>query len=429
MTHNPIRGASSADPNKSADNPTKTSANSQIEKVEKIGEVDPEQQSRARKFRAFVEEEPQKDLSKLNLPSPISLLPTKGKTNLNSQSPLPESKKFWKDIDEPIPKESSKPQKFVETSPQSAAKKDSKGFTPSEHLGIPIKGHSAIAPKEQGSLLPNLTEKPSEEKLSSPISRYLNKEEEKINSLMPTELKQRKEKSKESKSNPLMPTELGQREEKEKSKEDKTNSFMPTELEQRKERSKEGKKANRDASSETTASTTPSLPSLFNDKGRRDQPAVDLVPPSAQHLPSEIIPMAMSATASATPYLKTEVTSLFYQMVGTIYVMTKPPGVTRTEIILNADSFSQSKFYGASIIIEKYASAPDSFNIRLTGSNEAVTAFNQNIPYLMNAFRKGNFSFGIGRIEAEYKDEKPIFRRKEKQSGTDLGGQFTDKDH
>ena len=87
-----------------------------------------------------------------------------------------------------------------------------------------------------------------------------------------------------------------------------------------------------------------------------------------------------------------------------------------TEIVLNSPSYSQSKFYGASIIIERYASAPDSFNIRLTGSNEAVAAFKENIPTLALAFREGHFPFQIGRIEAEYKDEKPLFRRKEKGS-------------
>ena len=104
-------------------------------------------------------------------------------------------------------------------------------------------------------------------------------------------------------------------------------------------------------------------------------------------------------------------------MIGTIMIMAKPSGVSRTEFLLNNPAFSTSKFYGASIEITRFSTAPGAFNIRLTGNTEAVNAFNQSIPGLMAAFHNGNFNFKINRIEAEHSIEKPMFHRKE--SGKD----------
>ncbi|MBS0626179.1 MAG: hypothetical protein JSS32_09035 [Verrucomicrobia bacterium] len=150
--------------------------------------------------------------------------------------------------------------------------------------------------------------------------------------------------------------------------------------------------------------------------------AAEIIQPALPALPADIQPMAQSATVQAAPYLTPETMSLFYQMVGTIYVMTAPTGISRTEVVLNSPSFAYSKFYGATITIEKYATAPDSLNIRLTGSNEAVMAFNQNISSLVAAFQNGNFRFRIGRIDASYATDKPVMKRKEKGEGKDSGG-------
>ena len=125
--------------------------------------------------------------------------------------------------------------------------------------------------------------------------------------------------------------------------------------------------------------------------------------------------MAASATSAAASYLHPQVQPLFYQMVGTIQVM-KNQGVNTTEITLNNPAFAGSKFYGTSIEITKYASAPDSLNIRLSGTNEAVTEFNKNIPSLVAAFSSGKFQFRIGRIDAVYSADKPVFRRKDEKT-------------
>lgn len=164
------------------------------------------------------------------------------------------------------------------------------------------------------------------------------------------------------------------------------------------------------------------------DRGDKDQHQVEIVSPSLPTLPVDVQPMAQTAATQAAPYLRPETLSLFYQMVGTIYVMTaSPTGISRTEITLNNPAFADSKFYGATITIEKYASAPDSLNIRLTGSNNAVNAFKENIPSLMNAFQNGNFTFRVNRVDAEYAVVKPYFRRKEKGEGGESGGSLGDR--
>ncbi len=149
----------------------------------------------------------------------------------------------------------------------------------------------------------------------------------------------------------------------------------------------------------------------------RDRKVAEIEISSLPSFPGDIQNHAVAAAQHAMSNLHPSTVSLFFQMVGTMYVMSVPPGITRTEIVLNNPSYANSRFFGSTITIEKYATAPDSFNIRLTGSDAAVTAFRDNIPSLMAAFQQGNFAFKVNRLDVEY--EKPIFRRKEK--GEDKG--------
>jgi hypothetical protein len=140
-------------------------------------------------------------------------------------------------------------------------------------------------------------------------------------------------------------------------------------------------------------------------------PQIKETPSVLKDLPADIQSMASASAASVAPYIRPENLPLFERMVGTLLQMTKS-GVEISEIQLNAASFVGSKYYGTKIIFEKYGSAPDSFNIHLTGPDEAVTLFNENLDGLYKAFESGNFSFRIGRLWAEYETERPLFRRK-----------------
>jgi len=449
MTSNPIKGPSPSDPSKPPSEGTKTSGSShkRLEKVEKVGEIDPEQQSKARKFRALVDEEVKDDGAQSNLSSPMDLFSKEDRPVLGSSSsftdenpaqvvpspsysspprsntstqkpdqeepPLPKSDSFWSDVNEPI-ENKPKPSKWVEKTtgaPLGADKneKEPKHST-SAHLGIPIKEIPSNTPPSNPESKDSLKKKELgllNEDIA--LENTLNKKEKETPSQPPSHMK----------SAPL-------------SREEDKIPFIKEEKKYSKPKTPDDKLSREDTQAPPSQNITPQTTSSFLDQeGRskdekKNEKEIEVKSPSTQPLPVEIIPIATAATANAMPYLKPETLALFYQMVGTIHIMAKPSGVTRTEIILNANNYAQSKFYGASIILEKYASAPDSFNIRLTGSNEAVAAFNQNIPSLMKAFQKGNFSFRVGRIEAEYKSEKSTFRRKEKKEGNDLGGDVTD---
>ena len=152
--------------------------------------------------------------------------------------------------------------------------------------------------------------------------------------------------------------------------------------------------------------------------------------PTLTPLPEASIPMANAAAATAKPYLGPEALAIYSYMIGTITFMVSPRGDSRTEFVLNAPSFANSKFYGSTISIERFSTAPYQLNIRLAGSNEAVNAFNQNIPNLLAAFQSGRFAYTINRIEAVY--EKPLFHRKESvgekgERGRGFGGSMDNR--
>lgn len=165
------------------------------------------------------------------------------------------------------------------------------------------------------------------------------------------------------------------------------------------------------------------------ESGNRSGKPIEIEAPTTTTIPANIIPLAQAATEQVSSYLSPQTSLLFTQMVGTIYVMSATPGVSKTDIVLNSPSFANSKFFGTTITIEKYATAPDSFNIRITGSNEAVKTFNDNLTNLYSAFQNGNFNFRIGRLSAEYSIERPVFRRKDQGDGrSDTGGgDFSDR--
>ncbi|MDE3055577.1 MAG: hypothetical protein KGI80_02630 [Verrucomicrobiota bacterium] len=156
------------------------------------------------------------------------------------------------------------------------------------------------------------------------------------------------------------------------------------------------------------------------EKGNQDrQPSKETVieNPLLQPLPPQIAPLAYEATIQASPQLTPETIPLYHQMIGTVIAMTSPHGDSRTEFVLNAPGFANSKFFGSSVVIQRSSTAPYEIAIELTGSPEAVTTFNQNLPTLVNAFKnqQDQFAFKVTRIEAHH--EQPLVRRKGKARG------------
>jgi hypothetical protein len=120
---------------------------------------------------------------------------------------------------------------------------------------------------------------------------------------------------------------------------------------------------------------------------------------------------ASALTSKISSYLDPSISQLFDKMVGTIIQINKE-GITQTQVILNSPSFANSIFFESKIFFEKYSTAPDSFNIRLTGPPYAVSMFNSKLDQLELSFKKSGMPFRIGRLSAEYETEKSLFRRK-----------------
>lgn len=455
-----------------------------VEKVRKIDEIDADERTR-KKFRMAMDGEEEEILAD-KAPNPFDVLKDTPKKGLGSQSPfprpplsqtdapqpspdlgdiheaivpsasyspppqlnasqsqqeeedpLPQSGKFWKSVDMP-PDQPIKPKQFQEVSskkPGSGEELSSKGTIkagkgenkmqqgapspfgqpdkPTEKIGekkggLPVKNRDTKQP-----LLPSPFEQPIQSKPNDSSQQIAN------GKTGPITAEQKQDENPEMHPEmvqiPLTPLaqNLGMENEKPPLKG----------IGSSKERNKEQKEIFYGKDAEITSVFTQSKQDQHEDRKGRDQKGVEIQSRSTFSIPASIAPFAASAATAATPYLHPSTMNLFTQMVGTMFVMTVPPGISRTEIVLNSPSFASSKFYGSTITIEKYATAPDSFNIRLTGTTAAVVAFKENIPSLMTAFQNSSLPFRVQRIEAEFSTERPVFRRKEREDkGGEAGG-------
>jgi hypothetical protein len=126
------------------------------------------------------------------------------------------------------------------------------------------------------------------------------------------------------------------------------------------------------------------------------------------------------------PYanLHPQVMEIFDRMVGVMTVMSMS-GMTETVITLNAPQFASSVFFGSQIIIQEFSTAPQSFNIQLNGTPQAVALFQGNANDLVAAFQAGNYNFRVNRLETGHLTDRPLFKRKEMGGGkeSDTGNQ------
>ena len=143
----------------------------------------------------------------------------------------------------------------------------------------------------------------------------------------------------------------------------------------------------------------------------RDAVVPDPLPPTIQTTTAAI-------QITAAPYLSPQTAALFSKLIGTLlFMVSATPGITRTEITLNSEPFRNSTFYNSTVVLERYATAPDSFNIRLAGTPEAVKLFQENSQLLLGAFSTAyverRVPFRIGRLETSI--ERHLIRRKQER--------------
>ncbi|MBI5272905.1 MAG: hypothetical protein HY861_02865 [Chlamydiia bacterium] len=419
---NRIHGAGSA----GEDSQTKTNTGShrKVEKVEKIQEVaETDNDRNPSKFRQMVDAEPEQDSG---LPSPFDLVssvkpetppaadtdpswePVEGSapytpppelsTGASSllespDDPLPKSPTFWTNVDEPFDPTPLKPPL------QETSRSSSRDF--GDDAAKPKAKHQ---PGASSSLIPK--KEPTKGKAPSPLALPQSPmRKEPPLSALHTEPSHRAPSLKLPNSSPLNPTYLGTAEEKstpQSRRSLKTEETIlhktPSPAKERQPTKDSPRQADERSSSKKQKKASEEVPSQIDS-------------PSLTPLPDFALPLAQAAAQEAAPYLSPEVLAIYFHAVGTIYSQVSSSGDSETEFVLNSPSFANSKFFGSTISIQKFASAPNQINIRLTGSNEAVNAFNQNIPSLLSLFqRKGRFAFTVNRIDTAY--EKPLFRRK-----------------
>ncbi|MES2273210.1 MAG: hypothetical protein V4487_03365 [Chlamydiota bacterium] len=449
-------------------------AREERQKVEKVREIDPDEetQRRKRKFEALMGDDKDiaDDKKSLRAPSPFetefysadvhsslgddvknAIVPSPSYSPPPdvSQTPvqdedvpgdLPRSGDFWEHSnlpsDQPIP-----PQQFQEKSlsPQTPGKpqKGSKKESEASPFGLPGKSTSKKTSQETAPSGKKTPPDTKEEKAFSPFGSPPKKETK------PPSIEKKKEGSPFT---PPMPqgTSFNQKQPS-KSEPDEEKGPSARYL-NREEEALSGEPAPPFGTHPRKEKKTPPsfqkkeednfpLPTIAREQERdsgssdkKGQGKIEGIAASLPPMPREIQPIVQTATVQALSYLSPETVPLFFQMVGSMYIMIIPPGISRTELLLNQPLYAGSKFFNARITIEKYATAPDSFNIRLTGPDAAVATFKENIPSLMTAFQNGNFPFRVNRVDAEYTVEKPHFRRRERDEGKgDFGGDLGDR--
>jgi hypothetical protein len=437
MAAGKVGGTSPSEPEK--DQTARMQEHRRIEKVEKVKSIDEVENERARKqrFRSFMEEDEEPPLKKSPSPlessfynksasSPLtpprpSLSETLGSIpqeivpdpahsvppNVQFQSPqpmanpqtdnsLPRNQSFWNSTDTSSQPQSENNYQEVSSSPdKSTHKKKTSDIVPNQLPKTPLTNKLRLEDKDKISAKDSLkvekVRKTHPEKPIEAVSPTLSERDpkqprfsSKMESKTPREKKTVSAPEKETQSPVTGPFNLQEK-----------GSYDP-------ESNSGGKK-------------------------HRDKQSIEIIAPSTTPMPAHIETIAQTAAMQSMSLVSPQIAPLFFQMVGTIHMMASPSGVSRTEVILNSPAFANSRFFGSKILIERYSTAPDAFNIRLTGTNEAVAAFQQNISGLYAAFQSRNFPFRIGRISAEYAIEKPLFRRKDsKGKAGDDGEDFTD---
>ncbi|MCP5489605.1 MAG: hypothetical protein H7A42_00630 [Chlamydiales bacterium] len=160
---------------------------------------------------------------------------------------------------------------------------------------------------------------------------------------------------------------------------------------------------------------TPSLPEeemgmMGDHKKKDDFPFINADELTA-NLPPLEQPFAAIVPPTDTPHysqLSPQTYELYEKMVGTILVQTHS-GITSTTVTLNMPN---SIFNGAQVILERYSTAPQAFNLQLVGTPQAVDVFNANMADLVAAFKQSQHAFEVNLLKPVLEGKKPLIRRK-----------------
>lgn len=159
---------------------------------------------------------------------------------------------------------------------------------------------------------------------------------------------------------------------------------------------------------------------LKEETGERDshshkEQEENVIAPITPPLTGMFTPTVNPAEQPAYTKLPPDFYELFEKMVGIMTVETTK-GVSTTTVKLDMPG---SVFDKAEIILERYETAPNTFNLQLQGSEKAVNLFNANITELAAAFQGARLSFDVN-------IRRPILLKKEEEEGSLFQRKSTD---
>jgi hypothetical protein len=123
-------------------------------------------------------------------------------------------------------------------------------------------------------------------------------------------------------------------------------------------------------------------------------------------------------------YLSPEVHELFQTMIGLVMVKQisgEGGPASEMEIALTNPEYANSKFFGLTIKITEFKSAPGSYNIELVGSSDQTKILEEQKRKLISALNDNRYSlpFTVNRLDVSLKkeDKEFLFKRKESVKG------------
>lgn len=160
----------------------------------------------------------------------------------------------------------------------------------------------------------------------------------------------------------------------------------------------------------------------FKESSKEEEPRDPLfMNPSVPQPSLPGVSTSSSAVQTPPPVLPIALDALFETMASQMVIMTSSHEQTTT-LVLDSDRFASSPLAGAKITITEFRTAPQIFNVEISGAPSAVALIQQSQEALLRRIATGHFSFSIHRFEAVSAPRfHPTEERKQKEEQDDEG--------
>ncbi len=153
--------------------------------------------------------------------------------------------------------------------------------------------------------------------------------------------------------------------------------------------------------------------------------------PLAEAPPPPLMPWLSQQTAEVGGVSKTalateiQIAALFERMASAMLVMCSSQEM-ETTLYLDNLQFASSIFFGSSITIREFSTAPKAFNVEIAGSAAAMALLEASKPELIKSFQASRFNFSVHRIDTQIRADRPVLHRKEEHDSQNQQGGHDD---